>query len=114
MNIVWLCRELVFKVIRLDFIRLDSVELGHKVTFALQPFLDLLCTPMLSLFSRNESRLIKSPVLSVCPPLMTLNRLVDFHGIWHRGNAIQGDLDAVIFNPISLITLKLLRLKILR
>jgi hypothetical protein len=27
--------------------------------------------------------------------------LVDFHEIWYRGNAIQGDLDAIIFNPIA-------------
>jgi hypothetical protein len=36
--------------------------------------------------------------LSVCSTL--LNRLVDFHEIWHRGNAIQGNLNAIIFNPI--------------
>jgi hypothetical protein len=29
-----------------------------------------------------------------------------FHEIWYRGNVIQGDLDAVIFNPISSTTLK--------
>jgi hypothetical protein len=36
---------------------------------------------------------------SVCNPLMTLNCLVDFHEIWYGGNAIQGDLNAIIFNP---------------
>jgi hypothetical protein len=39
--------------------------------------------------------------LSVCPPLMTSELLVEFHEIWYGGNAIQGDLDAVIFNPIA-------------
>jgi hypothetical protein len=27
--------------------------------------------------------------------------LVDFHELWYRGNATEGDFDAVIFNPIS-------------
>jgi hypothetical protein len=30
-----------------------------------------------------------------------LNRFVDFHEIWYGGNAIQGDLDAIIFNPMA-------------
>jgi hypothetical protein len=52
-----------------------------------------------SLLSKNESRLIKSPVcLCVC--------LVDFHEIWFGGNAIQGDLNAIIFNPIASVILK--------
>jgi hypothetical protein len=38
--------------------------------------------------------------LSVCPPLITFEPLGNFHEIWYEGNAIQGDLDAVIFNPI--------------
>jgi len=38
--------------------------------------------------------------------------LVDFHEIWYGGNAIQGDLDAVIFNPISSTILKWLRFKV--
>jgi hypothetical protein len=33
---------------------------------------------------------------------------------WYGGNAIQGDLDAIIFNPIASITLKLLRFKAVR
>jgi hypothetical protein len=37
--------------------------------------------------------------MSVCPPLITLNHLVDFHKIWYRGNVIQGDLDVIIFVP---------------
>jgi hypothetical protein len=35
-----------------------------------------------------------------------VKHLVDFHGIWYGGDVIQGDLDAVIFNPIALIILK--------
>jgi uncharacterized membrane protein len=27
--------------------------------------------------------------------------LVEFHKIWYGGNAIQGDLDVIIFNPIA-------------
>jgi hypothetical protein len=52
--------------------------------------------------------------VSVCPPLITLNCLVDFHEIWYGGNAIQGDLDAIIFNPIDSVILKLLRFHIVR
>jgi prolipoprotein diacylglyceryltransferase len=33
--------------------------------------------------------------LSVCPPLITLKRLVDFYEIWYGGNSIQGDLYAI-------------------
>jgi hypothetical protein len=31
--------------------------------------------------------------------------------MWYRGNTIQGDLDAIIFNPIASMALKLLRFK---
>jgi hypothetical protein len=41
-----------------------------------------------------------------------LNRLVDLHEIWYGGNAIQVDLDAVIFNPTSSTILKWLRFKV--
>jgi hypothetical protein len=42
-----------------------------------------------------------------------LNRLVDFHEIWYGGNAIQGDLEAMVFNPIPSSTiLKWLRFKV--
>jgi hypothetical protein len=45
--------------------------------------------------------------LSVCLSsfLQLLNRSVDFHEIWYGGNAIQGDLDAVMFNPTASIVL---------
>jgi hypothetical protein len=32
---------------------------------------------------------------------------VDVYEIWYGGNAIQGDLDAIIFNPIASIILEL-------
>jgi hypothetical protein len=40
--------------------------------------------------------------------------LVDFHEIWYGGNAIQGDLDAIIVIPIASIILKLLGFKVVR
>jgi hypothetical protein len=45
--------------------------------------------PFISLLSKNESSLIKSVVcLSVYPPLVTSEPMVDFHEIWYVGNAI--------------------------
>jgi hypothetical protein len=41
--------------------------------------------------------------VSVFPPVITLNLLVDSHEIWYGGNAIQGDLGAVIVNSIASI-----------
>jgi hypothetical protein len=38
--------------------------------------------------------------------------VVDFHEIWYGDNAIQGGLNAVIFNPISSNILKWLRFKV--
>jgi hypothetical protein len=40
-----------------------------------------------------------------------LNRLVYFHQIWYRGEAIQEDLDAITFNLTASIILKLLMFK---
>jgi hypothetical protein len=40
--------------------------------------------------------------------------MVDFHEIWYGGNAIQGDLDGIIFNPIVSIILKSVRFKVVR
>jgi hypothetical protein len=34
--------------------------------------------------------------------------------MWYGGNAIQGDFDAIIYNPIAAIVLKLLRFKVVR
>jgi hypothetical protein len=39
---------------------------------------------------------------------------VDFHEIWHGDDAIQGDLDAITFNPIASVILKLLKLRVVR
>jgi hypothetical protein len=50
----------------------------------------------------------------VCSPLITLNCLVEFHEIWYGSNAIQGDFEAIIFNSISSIILKVLRFKVVR
>jgi hypothetical protein len=38
----------------------------------------------------------------------------DIHEIWYGSNAIQGDLDAINFNSIASIVLKLLRFKVVR
>jgi hypothetical protein len=46
--------------------------------------------------------------------IILLNRLVEFNEIWYGGNAIQGDLDAIIYNPIASIILKLLRFGVVR
>jgi hypothetical protein len=40
-----------------------------------------------------------------------LNRLVDFHKIWYGGDAIQGDIEAIIITPTASTILKWLRLK---
>jgi hypothetical protein len=40
-----------------------------------------------------------------------LNHLVHFHENWYESNAIQGDLDALIFIPIASTILKWLRSK---
>jgi hypothetical protein len=40
--------------------------------------------------------------------------VVDFHEIWYGANAIQGDMNAIILNPIASIILKLIRFKVVR
>jgi hypothetical protein len=63
-----------------------------------------------SLISKKESRFITSPVcLSVC--VSSINCMVNFHEIWYGGDVIQGDLDAIIFNPIASNILKWSRFK---
>jgi hypothetical protein len=53
--------------------------------------------------------------VSICLFLyQLLNQLVDFREIWQAGDAIQGDLDVIIINPIASTFLKRLRFKILR
>jgi hypothetical protein len=39
--------------------------------------------------------------LYVCPPLITFEPLGRIQEIWYEGNDIQGDIDAIIFNPIA-------------
>jgi hypothetical protein len=39
-------------------------------------------------------------------PHQLLNQLVDFHEIWWAGDAIQGDLNVITFNPITSNILK--------
>jgi hypothetical protein len=43
---------------------------------------------------------------------MAFEPLGRFHEIWYLGNANQGDLDAIIYNPISSTVLKWLRFKV--
>jgi hypothetical protein len=42
---------------------------------------------------------------------LSFEKLVDFHDIWWGGDAIQGNLDAVTFNPIGSTISKWLRFK---
>jgi hypothetical protein len=58
----------------------------------------------ISLFSLNRKvRLMRSPLcLFLCVShVQLLNQLVDFHDIQQGSQAIEGDLDAVPFNPIA-------------
>jgi hypothetical protein len=43
--------------------------------------------------------------------VIILKHLVDFHEIWYGGNAIQGDLYAIMFIPIVSTALKWFRFK---
>jgi hypothetical protein len=43
-----------------------------------------------------------------------LNSLVDIHEIWKADDAIQEDLDVIIFNPIASTILKWLRFKLVK
>jgi hypothetical protein len=42
--------------------------------------------------------------------------LVEFHELWYGGNAIERDLEAIIFNPMASFhfILKLMSLKVVR
>jgi hypothetical protein len=64
-----------------------------------------------SLLSKTESRLIKSPVCLSVSPTKNLEPLGRFHKIWYGCNAIQENLDAIIFNIVASIVLKLFRFK---
>jgi hypothetical protein len=50
----------------------------------------------------------------MCLPLITSEPLGRFCEIWYGDNAIQGELVAIIYNPIASIILKLLRFKVVR
>jgi hypothetical protein len=50
----------------------------------------------------------------MCPSLITSETIGRFHEFWYGSNAIQGDLDAIIYNPIASIILKLLTFEIVR
>jgi len=43
-----------------------------------------------------------------------LNKIPDFHDIQQRGDAIEGDLDAINFNPVALTILKWQTFKLLK
>jgi hypothetical protein len=49
-------------------------------------------------------RLPSSLCLSV-PPYQLLKQLVDFYEIQQRGHAIEGDIDTIIFNAVSVTIL---------
>jgi hypothetical protein len=51
-------------------------------------------------------------VVVVVVMMMMMWSLVDFHEIWYGGNAIQGGLNAIIFNPMASTILKWLRFKV--
>jgi hypothetical protein len=42
----------------------------------------------------------------VSPPLINFEPLDRFHEVWYGGNVIQGDPDAIIFNPIASVISK--------
>jgi hypothetical protein len=52
--------------------------------------------------------------VSVCLPLITFELLGRISLNLVQGNAIQGDLDAIIFNAITSTILKLLKFKVVR
>jgi hypothetical protein len=50
--------------------------------------------------------------MCVCPPLITFEPLGRLYEIWYGDNAIQADLEAIIFNAISSTILKWLRFSV--
>jgi hypothetical protein len=91
---------------------LSEQEMAVPSHFSSTTITDLY-TFIFSLISKNESKLIKSPVcLSVC--LSPTNRLVYFHEIWYGVKTIEGNLDAIILNPLASIILKWLRFKVVK
>jgi hypothetical protein len=47
------------------------------------------------------------------PPHQLLNQFVDFYEIQQEGHAIEGDLDAIIFNAVAATILKWRTFKLL-
>jgi hypothetical protein len=52
--------------------------------------------------------------VSVCPSYQLLNQLVDFYEIQYGEIAIEGDLDAIVFNTVAAIITKWRTFKLLR
>jgi hypothetical protein len=70
-------------------------------------------TTLLAYFPKMKVGSSNHVCLSVCPPPIT-SELYGIHEIWFGGNDIQWDLDAMIFNAMASVTLKLLRFKVVR
>jgi hypothetical protein len=67
-----------------------------------------------SLLSEKSKEAYEMTTLSVClsDSHQLLNRLVDFQEIWYGRDDIEGDHDAIIFNPTASTVLKWLRFRI--
>jgi hypothetical protein len=64
---------------------------------------------------KEKCWLMRSPsCLCVCPPYQLPNHLVDFYEIQYGGHAIEGDLDAKIFNAVAATIPKWRTFKLLR
>jgi hypothetical protein len=57
---------------------------------------------------------IEEKSIRPCRVSNLLKRSVNFHEILYGSNVIQGNLDAIIVNPIASIILKLLNFKVVR
>jgi hypothetical protein len=66
------------------------------------------------LFTVGKKRLKALLASSIEDLWIFLNCLVDFHGIWYECDAVQGDLDAIIYNPMASIILKWPRFRLVR
>jgi hypothetical protein len=67
-------------------------------------------------FQKMKEGLSNHQSVCLCVPPLTTFELPGriYNEIWYGGNAIRGDLDAIILNPIASIVLKLLRFKVVR
>jgi hypothetical protein len=57
---------------------------------------------------------MRSPSLCVCPQHQLLNQLAHFHEMRYGGHATEGDLDAILFNPVASTIPKWWMFKLLR